>query len=144
MVFSCRWGAPHRKIDELSICSQILFQIYFACWLYLVPVSILPKNSFKPSTDLKEASLQRRTISVHLLARPKDKHTSCYFYKALCPSNALFRLILHVFSLTEHSKDQINIFNFSTVNYLAIYIEKFKQYLFFCMYRNLRIPVYFF
>ena len=39
--FSCRWGATHRRIDELYPyrTPQILFQIYFACWLYFIPVS---------------------------------------------------------------------------------------------------------
>ena len=45
----------------------------------------LPKNSSKPSRDLLEDTLLRRTRSVQRLARSfgtdtqTDKHTSCYF-----------------------------------------------------------------
>ena len=35
--FCCRWVVTLIRIDDLLSAPQILFQIYFACWLYLIP-----------------------------------------------------------------------------------------------------------
>ena len=40
MVFSCRWGAPHRKIDHLLICPpNIILDLFH---LLVIPYTCLP------------------------------------------------------------------------------------------------------
>ena len=70
-------SATHRKIDDLSICPQILFYIYFACWLYLIPVFVrLTAMSFSIlSGIIRDNTLDDKLIHIPYL--DKQNHSFC-------------------------------------------------------------------
>ena len=68
-----------------TLCGGNIYYFWFYSDFSLEGGGTLPQNSYKPSRDLWEATLLRRTRSVQRLARSfgtdtqTDKQTSCYF-----------------------------------------------------------------